>query len=180
RRRNLIRHDALPHRTATGLTYDSGDFAGNLARALQTADWDGFPARRREAKKRGRLLGVGLANYVETPGRLPPEGPALQASAPGSDARIVGTQWSGQGHETSFRQVVADQLGVDPEANHFVSGDSATLASGGGTHSDRSMRLAGALMVETSRTVIDKARRIAAAILDVAERQISFPHRFVA
>jgi carbon-monoxide dehydrogenase large subunit len=174
RRRNLIRRDALPHRTATGLTYDSGDFAGNLARALQTADWEGFPARRREAKKRGRLLGIGVANYVETPVGMPHERVAIKVSAAGSVALIVGTQSSGQGHETSFRQVVADQLGVHPEAINFVSGDSATLASGGGTHSDRSMRLAGALMVEASRTVIDKACRIAAAMLDVAQGDISF------
>jgi carbon-monoxide dehydrogenase large subunit len=87
---------------------------------------------------------------------------------------IVGTQSSGQGHETSFRQVMADQLGVTPDAVNFVGGDTATLASGGGTHSDRSMRLAGSLMVETSRTVIDKARRIAAVMLDVAEADISF------
>src|SRR6516165_1306430 len=174
RRRNLIRRDALPHRTATGLTYDSGDFAGNLARALQTADWDGFPARRREAKKRGRLLGIGVANYVETPVGMPHERVAIKVSAAGSVALIVGTQSSGQGHETSFRQVLADQLGVDPGAINFVSGDSATLASGGGTHSDRSMRLAGSLMVETSRKVIDKARAVAAVMLDVAEGDISF------
>src|SRR5439155_26302099 len=67
RRRNLIRHDRLPHRTATGLTYDSGDFAGNLERALATSDWNGFAARRKAAKKRDRLLGIGVANYVETP-----------------------------------------------------------------------------------------------------------------
>jgi carbon-monoxide dehydrogenase large subunit len=174
RRRNLIRRDALPHRTATGLTYDSGDFAGNLDRALQSADWDGFPARRREAKKRGRLLGIGVANYVETPVGMPHERVAIKVSATGGVALIVGTQSSGQGHETSFRQVMADQLGVDPEAINFVSGDSATLASGGGTHSDRSMRLAGSLMVETSRKVIDKARAIAAVMLDVAEGDISF------
>ena len=174
RRRNLIRHDKLPHRTATGLTYDSGDFAGNLARALESADWKGFPARRKEAKKRGRLLGIGVANYVETPVGMPHERVAVQVSAAGSVDLIVGTQSSGQGHETSFRQVMADQLGVQPDAINFVSGDSATLASGGGTHSDRSMRLAGSLMVETSRTVIDKARRIAAAMLEVTEGDISF------
>src|SRR6516162_5955031 len=174
RRRNLIRHDRLPHRTATGLTYDSGDFAGNLARALEAADWDGFAARRRAAKKRGRLLGIGIANYVETPVGMPHERVAIKVLPTDSVALIVGTQSSGQGHETSFRQVVADQLGVDPQAIDFVSGDSAALASGGGTHSDRSMRLAGALMVETSRTVIDKARRIAAVMLDVAEGDISF------
>jgi carbon-monoxide dehydrogenase large subunit len=174
RQRNLIRHDKLPHRTATGLTYDSGDFAGNLARALECADWKGFPARRKEAKKRGRLLGIGVANYVETPVGMPHERVAVNVSSAGSVDLIVGTQSRGQGHETSFRQVMADQLGVQPDAINFVSGDSATLASGGGTHSDRSMRLAGSLMVETSRIVIDKARRIAAAMLDVAERDISF------
>jgi carbon-monoxide dehydrogenase large subunit len=174
RRRNLIRRDKLPHRTATGLTYDSGDFAGNLARALEAADWDGFAARRRAAKKRGRLLGIGIANYVETPVGMPHERVAIKVLPTDSVALIVGTQSSGQGHETSFRQVVADQLGVDPQAIDFVSGDSAALASGGGTHSDRSMRLAGALMVETSRAVIGKARRIAALMLDVAEGDISF------
>ena len=174
RRRNLIPREKLPHRTATGLTYDSGDFAGNFARALASADWDGFPARRRQAKKRGRLLGIGVANYVETPVGMPHERVALKVSAEGSVDLIVGTQSSGQGHETSFRQVMADQLGVTPEAVNFVSGDSAMLASGGGTHSDRSMRLAGSLMVETSRTVIDKARRIAAVMLEVAAGDISF------
>jgi aerobic carbon-monoxide dehydrogenase large subunit len=174
RRRNLIRRDKLPHRTATGLTYDSGDFAGNLARALAAADWDGFPARRKEAKKRGRLLGIGLANYVETPVGMPHERVAIKVSPAGRIALAVGTQSSGQGHETSFRQVVADRLGVDPEAIDFVSGDSAALASGGGTHSDRSMRLAGSLMVEASRAVIDKARRIAAVMLDVGQGDVSF------
>ena len=174
RRRNLIRRETLPHRTATGLTYDSGDFAGNLTRALEAADWEGFPARRKEAKKRGRLLGIGVANYVETPVGMPHERVALKVSPAGRVALVVGTQSSGQGHETSFRQVVADQLGVDPDAIDFVSGDSAALASGGGTHSDRSMRLAGSLMVETSRAVIDKARRIAAVMLEVAEGDVSF------
>ena len=174
RRRNLIRHDKLPHRTATGLTYDSGDFADNLARALEIADWNGFPARRREARKRGRLRGIGVANYVETPVGMPHERVAIKVLAQGSVDLVVGTQSSGQGHETSFRQVMADQLGVEPEAINFVGGDSTLLASGGGTHSDRSMRLAGSLMVETSRTVIDKARRIAAVMLDVPEGDISF------
>jgi aerobic carbon-monoxide dehydrogenase large subunit len=174
RRRNLIRHDRLPHRTATGLTYDSGDFAGNLTRALACADWDGFPVRRKEARRRGRLLGIGVVNYVETPVGMPHERLALKVLAEGGVDLVVGTQSSGQGHETSFRQVMADQLGVAPEAINFVGGDSALLASGGGTHSDRSMRLAGALMVETSRSVIDKARRIAAVMLDVAADDIAF------
>jgi aerobic carbon-monoxide dehydrogenase large subunit len=173
RRRNLIRHDKFPHRTATGLNYDSGDFAGNLARVLDMADWDGFPKRRAAARKRGRLRGIGVVNYVETPVGMPHERVAVKVS-PESVDLLVGTQSSGQGHETSFRQVMADQLGVTPEAINFMGGDSAMLASGGGTHSDRSMRLAGALMVTTSQTVIGKARRIAAVMLDVAESDIAF------
>ncbi len=86
----------------------------------------------------------------------------------------MGTQSTGQGHETSFRQVMADRLGVAPEAINFLGGDSAMLASGGGTHSDRSMRLAGSLMVDTARTVIGKARRIAALMLEVGEADISY------
>ena len=173
RRRNLIPHDKLPHRTATGLTYDSGEFAANLARVLDVADWQGFAKRRAEAKKRGRLLGIGVANYVETPVGMPHERVKVTVSADAVDL-IVGTQSSGQGHETSFRQVMADQLGVAPDVINFVSGDSATLASGGGTHSDRSMRLAGSLMVETSRTIVGKARRVASVLLGVPEDAISF------
>ena len=182
RRRNLISRDELPYRSATGLTYDSGDFSGNLARALKLGDWDGFAARARAAKKRGRLRGIGVANYVETPVGMPHERVALKvAPAKGGErggaARVdlvVGTQSSGQGHETSFRQVIADALGIAPEAVNFVGGDSAALASGGGTHSDRSMRLAGALMMETARGVIERARRIAARMLEVAPADIAF------
>jgi carbon-monoxide dehydrogenase large subunit len=174
RRRNLIARGKLPHRTATGLTYDSGDFAGNLTRALEIADWKGFAARRREARKRGRLRGIGLANYVETPVGMPHERLGLKVSAKGSVDLVVGTQSSGQGHDTSFRQVMADALGVEPEAINFIGGDSAVLASGGGTHSDRSMRLAGSLMMETSRQVIEKARRVAAFMLEISEKDVAF------
>ena len=174
RRRNLIAGEKLPHRTATGLTYDSGDFAGNLSRALEIADWKGFAARRREARKRGRLRGIGLANYVETPVGMPHERLGLKVSTTGSVNLVVGTQSSGQGHETSFRQVMADALGVEPEAINFIGGDSAVLASGGGTHSDRSMRLAGSLMMEASRQVIEKARRVAAVMLEVSEEDVTF------
>ncbi len=174
RRRNMISRDKLPHRTATGLTYDSGDFSGNLARALEIADWNGFAARRREARKRDRLRGIGVASYVETPVGMPHERIALKVAGDGRVDLVVGTQSSGQGHETSFRQVIADALGIEPEAVNFIGGDSAVLASGGGTHSDRSMRLAGSLMMEASRMVIEKARAIAAVMLEVAETDIAF------
>jgi carbon-monoxide dehydrogenase large subunit len=174
RRRNLVSRTKLPYRTATGLTYDSGDFSGNLSRVLEIADWNGFAARRRQAKKRGALLGIGVANYVETPVGMPHERVALEVTGAGRVDLVVGTQSSGQGHETSFRQVIADALGIEPGAINFVGGDSAVLASGGGTHSDRSMRLAGSLMIETSRSVIEKARGIAAVMLQVDEADIAF------
>jgi carbon-monoxide dehydrogenase large subunit len=174
RRRNLISRDKLPHRTATGLTYDSGDFSANLSRVLEIADWNGFAARRRTAKTRGRLLGIGVANYVETPVGMPHERVALKVVREGRVDLVVGTQSSGQGHETSFRQVLADALGIEPETINFVGGDSAVLASGGGTHSDRSMRLAGSLMIETSRGVLEKARRIAAVMLEVPASDIAY------
>jgi carbon-monoxide dehydrogenase large subunit len=104
---------------------------------------------------------------------MPHERVKVNVSATAVDL-IVGTQSSGQGHETSYRQVMADQLGVTPEEVNFVQGDTATLASGGGTHSDRSMRLAGSLMVETARTIVGKARKIASHLLAAAEDDIQF------
>jgi len=174
RRRNLIAREKLPHRTATGLTYDSGDFCRNFARALELADWAGFSPRRRDARKRGRLRGIGVANYVETPVGMPHERVSLKVSRENRVDLVVGTQSSGQGHETTFRQVIADALGIEPAEVNFVGGDSALLASGGGTHSDRSMRLAGALMMESCGAVIEKARRIAGVILEVAPADISY------
>jgi carbon-monoxide dehydrogenase large subunit len=174
RRRNLIAREKLPHRTATGLTYDSGDFCRNFTRALEMANWTGLSARRREARKRGRLRGIGVANYVETPVGMPHERVALKVSGENRVDLVVGTQSSGQGHETSFRQVIADALGIEPGEVNLVGGDSALLASGGGTHSDRSMRLAGALMMQSCGAVIDKARRIAAIMLEVTPADISY------
>ncbi|MGP0092904.1 MAG: xanthine dehydrogenase family protein molybdopterin-binding subunit [Xanthobacteraceae bacterium] len=174
RRRNLIRRDRLPYRNAMGLTYDSGDFAANMERVLALADWDGFPARRARAKKDGRLLGIGIANYVESPVGAPHERVEVKVASDGSVELRVGTQSTGQGHETSFAQVMADQLGVAPEAIRLVSGDTATIASGGGTHSDRSMRLAGSLMVEAAAIVIVRARRVAARLLDAPEADVAF------
>src|SRR6202043_3441509 len=106
---------------------------------LEIADWKGFAARRREARKRGRLRGIGLANYVETPVGMPHERLGLKVSTTGSINLVVGTQSSGQGHETSFRQVMADALGVEPEAINFIGGGSAGVASRGGAPSPRSL-----------------------------------------
>jgi carbon-monoxide dehydrogenase large subunit len=147
RRKNIIPRKKLPYRTASGLLYDSGDFTGNMQRMVEAAEWKGFSARRRESKRRGKLRGIGISNYVETPVGIPHERVEVTVLGTGNVELAVGTQSTGQGHETTFAQVMADQLGVRPEDITFIGGDTALVASGSGTHSDRSMRLAGTLMV---------------------------------
>jgi carbon-monoxide dehydrogenase large subunit len=174
RQKNLIARRKLPYRTASGLLYDSGDFTGNMKRMVEAADWKGFTARRRESKRRGRLRGIGISNYVETPVGIPHERVEVTVLPVGKVELAVGTQSTGQGHETTFAQVMADLLGVHPEDIKFIGGDTALVASGSGTHSDRSMRLAGTLMVEASGEVVKQAKAVAAKLLDVQEAEIDF------
>src|SRR5262249_27633031 len=178
RRRNTIRRKQLPYRSATGLTYDSGDFRGNMARALELADWKGFSTRRREAKKRGRLAGIGLSNYVESPVGIPVEWVRVSVQTDGVIEAIAGTQSTGQGHETTFAQVLADQLGGTPAQVKPVPGDPAVVPRGGGTHSDRSMRLAGTLLVNTSNKIITQARAVVAALIGVKSDEVAFDDGF--
>jgi carbon-monoxide dehydrogenase large subunit len=174
RQRNLIERSKLPYRTASGLLYDSGDFAGNMKRVIEAADWRGFAARRREAKRRGKLRGIGIANYVETPVGIPHERVEVTVHAAGSVELAVGTQSTGQGHETTFAQVMADLLGVRPQDIVFVAGDTAKVASGSGTHSDRSMRLGSTLMFQASNEIIAQAKAVAAKMLAVPEIELAF------
>lgn len=173
RRRNLIRKSDLPYLTATGLTYDSGDFTGNMKKALVASDWKGFAARHRAASRRGRLVGIGLANYVETPVGAPIERVDIRIEREHVELAI-GTHSTGQGHETSFAQVIADLFGVTPFDVKVIYGDTDKIASGGGSHSDRSMRLGSALMVQASVAIIAQARAIAAFLLEVEETAITF------
>ncbi len=174
RQKNLITRGQMPYRTASGLLYDSGDFTGNMKRMVEAADWKGFSARRRQSRRRGKLRGIGISNYVETPVGIPHERVEVTVLPSGSVELAVGTQSTGQGHETTFAQVMADQLGVRPEDIVFIGGDTAKVASGSGTHSDRSMRLAGTLMVEASNDVIRQAKAVAAKMLGVPEADITF------
>jgi len=178
RRRNLVRRKQLPYRSATGLTYDSGDFRGNMARALVLAGWKEFPARRRAAKKRGLLAGIGLSNYVESPVGIPVEYVRVTVQTDGVVEAVAGTQSTGQGHETTFAQVLADQLGVTPEQVRLVTGDTAVVPKGGGTHSDRSMRLAGTLLVRTSEKIVAQARAVFAALVGVKPEDVAFEDGF--
>jgi aerobic carbon-monoxide dehydrogenase large subunit len=178
RRRNLIRRQQLPYRSVTGLTYDSGDFRGNMARVLALAGWKEFPARRRAARKRGLLTGIGISNYVESPVGIPVEYVRVTVQTDGVVEAIAGTQSTGQGHETTFAQVLADQLGVTPDQVKLVTGDTRVVPQGGGTHSDRSMRLAGTLLVRTSEKIIAQARAVFAALVGVALDDVAFDDGF--
>ena len=165
-----------------GLTYDSGDFRGYMEKALDHADWAGFKSRRRDAQRRGRLAGIGMANHIEGPVGAPIERVAVSLLDDGSVDVIVGTQSTGQGHETTFAQVTADQIGVPIETVSIRFGDSAFVTLGGGTHSDRSLRIAGALIVQAAEEVLAMARAPAAALLqcDVADLGIDNGHFRVA
>ena len=175
RRRNMVKRSQFPYVSVTGLTYDCGDFVGNQKKAAELADWKGFPARRKAAKKRNKLAGIGIANYVETPVGAPIEWVDVKVLPKESKIEVaVGTQSSGQGHETTFAQVMADQFGVTPEEIRIVTGDTRIITAGGGTHSDRSMRLAGKIMVEASESVVAQARKAFAAMAKVSENDVTF------
>jgi carbon-monoxide dehydrogenase large subunit len=140
RRKNLVSSQEMPYTNAFGLTYDSGDYIKSMDIALRLADWDGFEARAAAARERGLRLGRGFANYVESSIGAPHERVDMTISPAGRVEVVVGTQPTGQGHETSFAQVTADLLGVDASVVDIVYGDTDIVAEGGGSHSGRSMR----------------------------------------
>jgi carbon-monoxide dehydrogenase large subunit len=178
RRRNLVSRAQLPYHSATGLTYDCGDFRANMAEATKLAGWALFPQRRRDATRRGKLAGIGIANYVESPVGQPSEYVKVTVREMREVEAVAGTQSSGQGHETTFAQVLADRLGIAPEEVKLVTGDTAIVPAGGGTHSDRSMRLAGTLLVEASEQIIAQARRVYAALAGCAVEEAAFADGF--
>jgi carbon-monoxide dehydrogenase large subunit len=163
RRRNIVRTSQLPYHTAVGLTLDSGDFIDNMERALAHADWQGFEARRTASAAAGKLRGIGFANYVEAPVGAPRERLVLTVRGSGVVEIATGTQSTGQGHETTFAQVAAELLDVPIETVQLVQGESDAITVGGGTHSNRSMRIVGTLLVETTGKLNERARAFAAA-----------------
>jgi carbon-monoxide dehydrogenase large subunit len=168
RRRNLVRPKAMPYRNAVGMTYDSGTYEDNMDLTMRIADWGGFNARKREAKKRGMLLGLGLANYVESSIGAPKEQARITIKPTGVDV-IIGTQPAGQGHETSFAQVMSDLLQVPVESVRIIMGDTDVVRGGGGTHSGRSMRHAATVFSMAAATLIANGKRIAAHLLGTSE-----------
>jgi carbon-monoxide dehydrogenase large subunit len=181
RRKNLVRERQMPYLNPVGMRYDSGTYAANMDLALRIADWDGFAARRRAAKKRHRVLGRGFASYVESSIGAPRERAEIAVLPEGRVRLVIGTQPSGQGQETSFSQVLADILGVPVEAVDVVMGDTEIVGVGGGSHSGRSMRHGATVMAMAGRTLIERGCAIAALVLDAARSEVSFSDgRFVA
>src|SRR5436190_6672089 len=174
RRKNLIRPEAMPYRNAVGMNYDSGRYEENMDWAMDIADWKGFEQRRRAAAKRGKLLGRGLANYVESSIGAPNEQARITVRAEGRVDVVIGTQPSGQGHETSFAQVVSDLMHVPVEKVRIILGDTDVVKVGGGSHSGRSMRHAATVFSKALPALIDKGKRIGAALLDVPSDHVEF------
>ena len=174
RRKNLVRPEAMPYRNAVGMLYDSGRYEENMDWAMQIADWDGFTTRRREAKRRGKLLGRGLANYVESSIGAPCEQARIKVHPEGRIDVVIGTQPSGQGHETSFAQVISDLLHVPAETVRIILGDTDVVKVGGGSHSGRSMRHAATVFSKAAVDLIAKGKAIAAVVMDVLPETVSF------
>ena len=174
RRKNLVRPQAMPYRNAVGMVYDSGRYQENMAWAMDVDDWKGFAARRREARRRGKLLGLGLANYVESSIGAPREQARIKVQPEGRVDVIIGTQPSGQGHETSFAQVISDLLFVPSDAVRIILGDTDVVQVGGGSHSGRSMRHAATVFSKAAVALIGKGKEIAALVMGTALENVSF------
>jgi carbon-monoxide dehydrogenase large subunit len=174
RRRNLIPEAALPYANPFGMTYDSGAYEAILDRTLALSDWAGFSARREETRHRGRCRGIGIGTYVESQSGAPNEEAVVTVRPEGMVEIGIGTLSTGQGHETSYAQLLADWLGVDNDCINLVTGDSDRTKFGAGSHSGRSIRLASITMHAASRQIIEKGLRIAAHLLETAEADIGF------
>ncbi len=174
RRRNLIPPEAMPYANQTGMTYDSGEFERGMDMALKSSDWDGFAGRRAEARARRKYRGIGLANYIETATGWPVERGEMKILSEGRIELVIGTQASGQGHETAYAQAVADMMEVPFETIVLKTGDTDFVKMGAGSHSSRSMRLAGHLFGLSGDQIIDKGKRIAGHVLEANPADIEY------
>ena len=184
RRRNMIPAAEMPYRTALTYTYDSGDFPAVLERALEAGDWNGFPGRRAASKAKGKLRGLGIANPIEIaagpPGSSQPEYSAVAIDEEGRAEFRVGSSDTGQGHRTSFAQLLGEALGIEVEAIRFLDGDTGEVPKGTGTFGSRSAASVGVSLAKVAEDIVAQARLDAADELEAAEADITFEEgRFV-
>ena len=174
RRRNLVTEKELPYKNPFGVEYDNGDYIGGMDLALKLGDWTGFKRRRAEAKKRGKCRGIGVGNYVDISTGVPREKAEITVSPEGFVELIIGVTSQGQGHETSFAQLIVEWLGVPIESVRFVTGDTDRVTVGGGAHSGRGMRLGSIVIKKSTDGIIEKGLRIAEHLLETAAADIEF------
>ena len=173
RRRNMIRPEEMPWHTPTGLVYDSGDFAGNLDAALELADRAGFAERRQASEAAGRLRGFGFASYTEPDGYKDGR-VTMRFDEEGLLTVTLTASSNGQGFATTFSQIAAEQLGLPVDAVRVLTGDSDLVGRGSGAGGSRVTTVAGAAMVRASERIVEKGRRIAAAMMEASEADIAF------
>jgi carbon-monoxide dehydrogenase large subunit len=174
RRRNLVPERPRSFVNPLGLTCDGGGYKKAMDAALALADWQGFAKRKRETRRNGRLRGIGLANYIELTSGAPRERTEITVALNGFVDVVIGTLSSGQGHETSFAQLVTEWLGVPFERVRLVTGDTDTVAAGGGSHSGRSMRMAGIVIGNATADIVAKGKRIVGHIAECDAKDVDF------
>ena len=174
RRRNHVQPEQMPYKTPAGTEYDSGDFPTILDKALALADWDGFQARAKESRARGKLRGRGIGHYLEVTAAPQNEMGGIRFEEDGGVTIITGTLDYGQGHASPFAQVLCDRLGVPFDKVRLLQGDSDQLIAGGGTGGSKSIMASGAAIVEASMLCIERGREVASEELEAAQADIEF------
>jgi aerobic carbon-monoxide dehydrogenase large subunit len=180
RRRNQISPRELPYKTASDVTYDSGDFAALTKEAIELADGKGFARRKRESARRGKLRGLGIGNFLEVTAPPAKELAEITFNADGTITLTTGTMDFGMGHATPFAQVLSERLGVPFDKISLVQGDSDRLVMGGGSGGSKSIMHSGTAIVEAAAKIVEKGKEIASHVLEAAPSDIEFSHgRFV-
>lgn len=174
RRRNMVAPSAMPYVTAMQQTYDSGDFQRVLDAALEKMDWAGFEGRRASSARRGMKRGIGMSYYLEATGGAPSERAEIRFADDGFVDVFVGTQSTGQGHETAYVQLTVDQLGIDGSKVRIKQGDTDTIPTGGGTGGARSLYSEGQAILVTAASVIEKGKKAASEALEASVSDIEF------
>src|SRR6516165_12308594 len=174
RRANIIPSSAMPYKNALGANYDCGEFADNMAAALRLANFDGFPERMKRSSESNKLRGLGIANAIERAAAPGLEYGEIRFNPNGSAMVLMGTKSQGQGHETIFRQIVHERLGLDPADIQYIDGDTDRVAFGMGTMGSRSTVIGGTALWIAADKVIAKGKKIAAHLLEAASEDIVF------
>jgi carbon-monoxide dehydrogenase large subunit len=173
RRRNLIKSEAMPYKTPTMFVYDSGDFPRLMDRCLELADWKGFAARRKASEQNGKRRGRGVAFLIEQGGVFN-ERMELRFDPGGTVTIVAGTFSHGQGHATTYAQLVTDWLGIPFDAIRFVQGDTDQVPFGRGTYAARSSMLGGCALKKAADAIIEKAKPMAATLMEAAAGDVEF------